>query len=244
MGELHQLLAVEPDLKATAQAELARVRGLFNAPDQFIGQTRTYRPLEEDGEPLPPENKQLAAHVNDEIAILFSKYGEWVDATMEKEVTNTHTSAPIIVNGVTLVSGLPAPALLNLEGKFSELKSVLQAIPTNDVTEHWEWDDGLGCYVSEDRITYRTKKVPMTRVAYEATKEHPAQVQAYTDDVREGEWTTVIYSGMITATEKRMLLDRVDEVLRAVKKARQTANNAEVVETTVANKLFDYITKG
>lgn len=240
MAQLHELLAVESDLRTAAAQELSRVRGMFEAPTAFVGQTRMYRPLLEGGEPLPAENTPLGSHVTDELTSLFVKFGEWVEAVVQKEMTNTMTSASVVVDGVILAEDLPAPALLNLESRLAELRQVIQSIPTLTPSEEWTWDENAGVYVSAPRITYRTKKVPRTLVAYEATKEHPAQVQVFQEDIREGEWTTTIFCATMTVAAKNAMLDRLDKVLRAVKKARQKANTADIAEVSVSG-LFDYI---
>ena len=43
----------------------------------------------------------------------------------------------------------------------------------------------------------------------EATQQHPAQVQVYMEDVPEGDWTTVKFSGALPASRVRTLLERV-----------------------------------
>ena len=51
------------------------------------------------------------------------------------------------------------------------------------------------------------------------------------------------WSGLITVAEKAAMLDRVEEVLRAVKKARSRANAAEVdvKQNVIGAKTLTYI---
>lgn len=242
MGKLHELLAVESDLKARAQAAIAAVRGTFAGnTGALLGQTRVYRPLSDGGEPLPDENKGLAMTVEGQLKLLWESFGTWVDAVIQKEVTNQSTSADVEVEGVVIVGGLPAPALLNLETRLAELRSVVDSVPVLDMAEEWTWDAKNSRYVSRERITYRTAKLPKAFVAYEATKEHPAQIQMFTEDVRVGEWKTVIHSGAITLARKTELLNRVDQLARAVKKARQRANDFEVKNVNVSKPIHDFV---
>ena len=45
MGKLHELLAVEADLKAKAQSAIARIKHLFGeGQGRLVGQSRTYSP--------------------------------------------------------------------------------------------------------------------------------------------------------------------------------------------------------
>lgn len=240
MGKLHELLAVDSELKGEAQRASSRVQNTFDG-NKLIGQVRTYQPLEEGGEIFDDEVTVLATSVSDELTVFWAAFGSWLDASVQKESTNQQTSADIEVDGSSLAQLLPAPALLNLESKLAEIRRVYAAIPTNDPTKQWTWDEDQGCYVSHPQTTYRTRKVPKSFVAYEATPEHPAQVEMFTEDVRVGSWTTVVQSGMISPSEKRKLLARIDALLRATKKARQRANDIEVQDIHIASKLFAYI---
>ena len=187
MGKLHELLAVEADLKAQAQQALAKVKNLFqDGTGKLVGQVRTYEPLFEGGEPHSPEITVLATTIANELDALRGPLVAWINAAVTKEVTNQKTSAHIVLDGDGDfdAENLPAKALLNLESKLAELRQVIVAIPTNDPSETWGFDTQLEHYVSAPRVTYRTKKVPKAVVMYEATKEHPAQVQAFTEDER------------------------------------------------------------
>lgn len=243
MSELHQLLAIEPDLKARAQSELARLQDRFSDTGNYLGQTRVYSPLDDGGDALPAERKELPGRVPTELDDLMTVYGEWINAAMSKEITNTRTSADVEVDGHTVLANMPAPALLNLESKLAELKSALKAIPVNDIAERWAYDETLECFVSDVKTSYRTRKIKKTQVAYEATKEHPAQILAYDEDVREGTWETTLYSGMVTPVQKRDMLERLDKLIRAVKSARQRANSAQVSDFE-GRALLKYIISG
>jgi hypothetical protein len=87
----------------------------------------------------------------------------------------------------------------------------------------------------------RSKKIPRNHVVSEATKEHAAQVQVFTEDVPAGDWTTVKFSGALPATRVRQLLDRVEEVQRAVKYAREEANATEVSDRKAGDAVFGYL---
>jgi hypothetical protein len=77
-----------------------------------------------------------------------------------------------------------------------------------------------------------------------ATEAHAAQVAKEMNTLVVGKFTTKKWSGMISPAEKSDVLARVDALIRAVKRARQRANQAEVVKTTVGNKLFEFILEG
>jgi hypothetical protein len=239
MGKLHELLAVEGDLKSAAQRALKDVSALFQAG--LLGITRRYTPLRDGDMRLPDERTELATTVPIQLDLLSRHMGRWIDIAYQKEVTNTETMADVIVDGTLLLGAVPAPALLNLESKLAEVRKVYAAMPVNDAAERWQFHDGQGCWVSEPRITYRTQKVRKSFVAYEATKEHAAQVQVYTEDDRVGTWETTIFSGAVTAVQKQAYLDRIDALQRAVKQARQRANNIDAMKGGIAESVFKFI---
>ena len=244
MAKLHELIAVEGDLKSKALAVLSEIGSLFSSgAGNFIGHTRSYTPMVDGGDNLPSENKEVGAAVRSELSRLASTVGGWIDVSVQKEQSNTQTRADVIVDGLPILSGLSAPALLNLESKLVTLRSVYNAIPTLDVSERWTYNSGAEVFESDPTRSYRTKKVPRALVLYDATDKHPAQVQAFTEDVPEGTWTTVKRSGAITLRAKRELLDRLDRLAQAVKEARQRANDVTANKDTVASAIFTYIHK-
>jgi hypothetical protein len=76
---------------------------------------------------------------------------------------------------------------------------------------------------------------------YEATDKHPAQVQALDEDVPVAKRTTHVWSGMLSVYDKSLLLDRVDTLIQAFKRARQRANEAELVERHMGKRIFQYL---
>ena len=89
--------------------------------------------------------------------------------------------------------------------------------------------------------TVRTKKIPRNHVKAEATEHHPAQVEVYYEDVAVGYWRTVKFSGALPARRVNELLERVERLQQAVKFAREEANNLEVEDQKVGEKVFQYL---
>ncbi|MEL6310420.1 MAG: hypothetical protein AAFQ52_19930, partial [Chloroflexota bacterium] len=83
--------------------------------------------------------------------------------------------------------------------------------------------------------------IPRNHVKAEATKEHPAQVEVYYEDIVVGNWQTIKYSGALPASRVAVLKERVRALQEAVKFAREEANSAEVDEQTVGETIFNYI---
>jgi hypothetical protein len=96
-------------------------------------------------------------------------------------------------------------------------------------------------YASDSYQTTKTKKVMKNHVKAEATKEHPAQVETYTEDVVVGYWTTVKFSAAIPAKEKNEMLNRVRELQEAVKCAREEANGMETESKKIGAAVLQYV---
>ena len=243
MGKLHELLAVEPDLKGAAEKILVETVNTFTKKEgHFKAQVRSYEPLDDEGLKLPEEKTEMVSTVKDKLQWTWTNFGKYIDAVAQKETTNTKASAYIEIDGVKVLEDpLPATLLLALEGRLRQVRSAYAAIPTLDPADHWEWDSQYKAYVTDAKESFKTKKVRKNHVLAEATDKHPAQVEVYTEDVIVGRWTTRKWSSMLTPAEKSDLMTRVDVLIRAVKQARQRANSCDVEKVSVSKKLFDFI---
>ena len=241
MKKLHELLSIEPDLRTEAQKISGEVRETLADSKRVHGMIRTFRPLDEDEDPLPDERVEMLTTVRGELIRFNVSMAKFIDSAVSKEVTNTVASATLQLGESAFE--LPATALLNLENRLAEIRKVYAAIPTLDPAEVWNYDEDLEVYVADTRIAYKTRKVPKTHVSYEATKEHPAQVEIYHEDIRVGEREQIMHSGAMTLARKRVLLGRIDDMLKEVKQARQRANDIEVKEVQIAARVFEVINK-
>jgi hypothetical protein len=239
MGKLHELLAVEKDITVRTKEFMRELGRLFALDGSFFGKFKSYRALEEGGLEMPNEVSNAPTTAYKELERLSDLFAGWVDASVQKEETNADTTGSLTVGEEVLF--LTSPTLLNLENKLSALLSTLKGTPTLDPAETWVWDDSVGTWQSQPRITYRTDKRLRSHEASPATDRHPAQVQTFSEDVRIGEWTTVIASGMLSADEKKALVSRTEALLLDVVRARQRANDEEVKNIKIGNLLTSQI---
>ena len=89
--------------------------------------------------------------------------------------------------------------------------------------------------------TLKTFKTPRNHVKAEATEHHPAQVDVYYEDITIGYWRTVKFSGALPARRINELLQRVEILQQAVMFAREEANNSEVEDKRVGERIFQFI---
>ena len=95
-----------------------------------------------------------------------------------------------------------------------------------------------------DERRSKTKNKHRHEVMVPATKEHPAQVNQWNEDLPIGTFITTRWTGTISPAKKAEMMDRIDTLLKAVKKARSRANRTEVVKLPVGKKIFDFINEG
>lgn len=248
MGRLHELLAVEGDLQGVAKKVIDETINTFTKKvEHFRGHVKTLSMFDETRNELEGgvvERKELVTTVCDKLKYMFDNVSPYYDAVLQKEQTNQKAKADLVVNGVTLGKDLPATFLLGLETKLKSIRSAIESIPTLQPGISWESDDvsGTGVYKTKHPVTtYKTEKTIQHKVMYEATKEHPAQLQAWNEDVKIGRYETDNVSGMLTVSEKSMRLKRIDELIRCVKKARQAANNVDIEKASIGKNISNYI---
>ena len=246
--KLHELLAVEQGLQTAAKKINEETVKTFGKRDEhFVGTVREIKHFaEEDFKLDVTEYKEMVTTVGEKLSYAAGPNIRALDAFVQKEATNQMARADFVVDEKVLIAAMPGTALLGLEGKLTELRAVYEAIPTLSPGPTWLADrdrDAKGrVYRSENPdVTFRTRRVIKPVIMAPATREHPAQVQAVNEDVPVAKITTQHLSGMITTAEKSDLLARLDKLIRAAKRARQRANNTEVVKATIGKILFDYI---
>ncbi len=238
---LNQILAIEKGVKATSHRVLADAYQQLQKPAPLTGILRTYRPRDDEGERLPQERTEVKVRVSEEVAQVRKALGRMLDVMITKDRANTAAKADIVVAGRVLVADVPVTTLLTLEKQLVDLRTFVTKLPVLDIGERWSYDDDAGAYVTDARETTRTKKVPRNHVLAEATDKHPAQVQVYQEDVIVGYWTTRTYSGAIPGAQRAAMVDRVDELLAAVRTAREEANDIEVTDVQCGDALLGYL---
>lgn len=240
-AKLNQIIAVVNGKKSQSQKRLTDIYHKLQKADLFSGISRNYEALDEDGESQPSEQKFVQYKVEDAFAEAKDALTELLDAVATQDWANTKARANVVVDGNVLLENVPVTYLLILEKTLTDIHTFVSKLPTLDPAEKWAFNSDADCYASEKHSTNKTKKVPRAHILYEATKEHPAQVETFTEDVKVGEWHTIKFSGAIPAQTKNQLLQKVTKVQEAVKFAREEANSVEVAPVKVGDKLFGYL---
>ncbi len=242
-NKLHELLAVEQDRKSKANQVIGETKKIFTKYDPYFdGMIKKYVPLEEDAEQIPDETKEMVTTVKKALEESLAEVAKALDATLSKEETNaSNTAKAELIVGEQNFGTYAATSLLALEAQLNKVLELYRAIPTLDATKKWVFDDQNGVYKTEEEVKFRSVKRPKVIVKYEATEKHPAQTELLNLDLQVGKYETIYYSGKVTSTQKNTMVERIEQLIEAVKIARAKANNVEVNNVKLSQELFTFI---
>ena len=232
MAKLHELLAVDGNLKSQADKTRTELMNTFEKKTHhFTEKTVTFKPFEEGADTVTESQLDIQTTVTKELKWLSDFLIKSLDVSYQVAEANTIARADVILDdGNILLSRVPATSLLELEKRMKELHDFVVAIPTLDPSKGFRPDPDRGSDIfkarQEDKT--RTKKIQKPLTLAPATDKHPAQVQLVTEDIPVGTITTLEWSGLITVAAKGDMLYRVESLTRAIKQARSRANDSYV----------------
>lgn len=244
MAKLNQIVAVATGKKSKLATEKTAIYKKLGVQALFAGLTRRYQPLNEEGEMLPPEDKNIQYHAWDAFADFAKLQEDLIDVVATQDVANCSARADVKVGDQVILTGVPVTHLMFLEKQLTDVRTFISHLPTLEPGETWSWSTETESYRSEAARTVRTQKVRKSMILVEATEHHPAQVEVYNEDIPVGYWSTVKFSGAVPMEQKTQLLNRVDSLLDAVKIAREEANMIDVENVQYGRKLLTYIMGG
>lgn len=234
MAKLHEVLAVDGNLKSQAAKTRSDLMNTFEKKQHHFSENKvTFTPNEEGGKLSVESQLDLQTTVKKELKWLSDFMVKSLDVSYQVAETNTKARADVVMaDGSILITSVPATSLLELEKRAKEMHDFVVSIPTLDPAKGFELDSSRSSdgdvYKARDVRKTRTKKISKPLVMAPATDKHAAQVQLVTEDVPVGEILTMEWSGLITTAEKGDMLARVEDFTRAVKAARSRANDTEV----------------
>jgi len=241
MLKLNQVIAIVTGRKATVARDLTEIYQGMSKIDLLSGLHRIYRPSdEENGEKLPVEAKAVQITVKTQLARARAVLTRSFDMVATMDCGNQTAKADITVDGTLVAKDVPVCHLLFLEKQLTDLHTVFHSIPVLSPERQWVSQND-GTYKSDMTSTIRTKKVPKVLVRAPATTQHQAVTELMNEDIIVGYYDKVDTSGAMLATDRTALIERCRSLIEAVKKARETANNTEVTESTIGTQINDYL---
>ena len=239
--KLNQILAVEKGVKSDVQRKVTDAYHTLQKASLLSGISRTYQPIDDEGEQLPPESTRVQVQAEQVLKSAAEALTRLFDVTGTKDVANCSARADVVVDGTVLLRDVPVTYLLFLEKQLTDLHTLIGKLPALDPSETWTLDETTDTWRTEPVKTTRTKKVPRNHVLAEATEHHPAQVQVFTEDVVVGYWTKVAFSGAVPQRRINELQARLTKLQDAVKFAREEANGIEVTDQRYGDAVFGYL---
>lgn len=248
MAKLHEILAVEGDLEGRSKVAIDETKKVLAKPAMFTGMTRTCVMFDSEDTAPPAEHQEMTTTVQQRLDYTNAFLSDWYDAVLSKDVTNCIAKADIVIEqtGETIASDVPVTFLLGLETKLKAVREIYSGAPTLQAGIRWDERTDLGKGVFSQHHPgkkLKTAKKFKHQVLYDATDKHPAQIEKWEEQVPVGEYTEEILSGMLTSARKAELLGRIDQLIQAVKKARQRANATDLEPRKIGKSLFDFINK-
>lgn len=241
MAKLNQIIAIAAGKKSQSQKAITEAYQNLQKGSLLDGISRTYKPKDDEGETFPSEKKSVQMKCRESIRTVSAALTELFDIVATQDHANCLAKASVVVDGSTILKDVPVTTLLFLEKQLVDIHTFVEKLPTLDPSETWQYNQDADYYASEPYQTTKTKKVLKNHVKAEATKEHPAQVETYTEDIVVGHWTTVKFSGAIPAREKNLILERVRKLQEAVKFAREEANGLEIESKKMGASVLQYL---
>lgn len=247
-GQLHELLAVEGDLKGEKEKVKEECIVTFSKkPGLFMGFVKNLNMFSEERRNEEGEERQdLTETVPKKLSYIAGAFSRYWDVRLQKESANQEAKADVEIEGEVLFKDMPVSFLLGMEEELKQLRKVFDAIPTLSPGIEWEKDTAQGKDVYKAKHSVeknKTEKTVQHKVLVPPTKEHPAQVTEWTEDKPVGKYVSNTWSGMVTPFEKSTMLSKLDKMLRTFKKARQRANTQETKSIHVGKTIFDFIQK-
>ncbi len=240
-AKLSQVVAIEKSTKSRVYAEVTEIHKALQRTEPLKGIARAYTPKNDGDDVFPSESTPVQLRAE---RLMEQAQTAWVamfDTVAQKEWANQGATADVIVDGYKLLENVPVCYLLFLEKQASDLRAFVAKLPVLDPAESWEYSDNQDCWQTKPKQTTKTKKIRKPVVKYEATKEHPAQVEMMDEDIVQGTWSTTHYSGALPAARVSDMLRKVERLQDALKMARESANDRPAPEKLAGRAILDFV---
>lgn len=251
---LGTILGLREGAQAQSHEAVTALHRQTKMVDRFNGLVREYTPdsVADGGTPetLPGENKLVELKAEELLRDMAGAMSRFWDLQLTMDSADTTAFGDIRVSDghggqVVLVEHVPVTTLMVLSKKLEDVRKFIRTLPVLNPSFTWSPDD------TDDHVwrttpveTIRAKKTKRYQSVAPATKEHREQVVVWDEDVRAGVWTKIERSGALSPRRYGELLARVDELIDAVKVAREEANRVTAPDRKIADSLFGFLIEG
>lgn len=242
MGKrLISIVMLQRTIKARTGALVSTAYKNVQKPALFTGLAREYTPKAEDGTPLPSETQQVQLGAMSLLTSVATDMTSYWDITATRDMGNQLARADVKVRGQVILEDVPTSTLLFLEKQLIDVRTFVTACPTLDSAKEWMTDEITGISRTRPIETTRSEKVEETSIVVQATDKFPAQTRDRVRDQIVGTWATTHFSGAFTTAQQHTLVGRINELIDAVKLAREEANVIIVEDVRVGDALFGFL---
>lgn len=246
--KLHEVLGAQTQITQQADKTRTELAATFEKKRHLFAEKRSTFKSTQEGTPDVSEiQSTLQSTVAKELSWITPILVRHIDNEATIDSGNTVAKADVkLDDGTVILTGVPATQLMQLAKRLNDIFTLVSAIPTLDPAAGFTPDPSRGenIYVARETRKQRTKKIQQPLVLIQPTEHHPGQAQLITNDVVIGDLIEQEWSGLITPAEKSDMLDRIEELRRAVKTARARANDVSVEDIKIGQKLLDRIFLG
>lgn len=247
MTVLHELLAVEKHRNNQVENLLSETAAKFGKYDYFAGALKTLKMLEESPsnaalETAAKAQREVPTTVHETLEYVFDHWANAEDVQIQKNKTNRKATGTVELPGLVLAD-MPVDELLGLEVRLEKLRNLAKTMPSLNAAKAWTaLPERKGLFRTEHtEQTTKTEKIMYPVVMSPATDKHPAQVKEATKDVVVGTFSLIEYSGAASTEQKARFIERLDNLLAAVKQARMRANTTEVEQAKVGKQITGWL---
>ena len=249
-GKLHELIAVDGDVKSKSAKILEETFNTFNKRgDLFRGHTKSLTMFKEadQAQNAIDDSHEITTTVPARLLYTKDALVRSMDVHFQKEVSNQEANADIIIDGEVLASNIPATYLLGLETELKKIRQVFAVAPTLDNGIEWVSDTNKKNIwkTAKPEESFKTAKtfrhIILDPAKIQGEVGIPAQIEKWTDTENVGKYSKTSLSGCISSNQKHRLMERVDTLLVAVKQARMRANDREASNREIGETLMGYL---
>jgi hypothetical protein len=238
--KLHELIALRKGEVGRSESRLNEIKKRLLKPSIYSGFAKTYEPIDEEGETLPPEFKRVQRNVDSELKDAQESILKLWNTVAAVELGNCEAKEDIVVNGETILEQVPVATLLFLEKQLFHVRTIIEAIPTLSPDYEWKRDENDGLHKTDVVKTHRNVKHTKVITLVQQDEHHAGQATTIEEPKLAGHWNTVQHSGALPEVRKTLLLGRVEDMLDGVQAARARANTSEAKEMNT-KRIIDFI---
>lgn len=260
--KLNVVLAKTEHLASSYKQNVKDYLGFFkDKQTSFRGEKKTYEPMSGTIDiPSERSNKLVVTTVDEKLQYLVETNAEYINSLFSQEATNAtgNAKAELKVGDVSF-GVLTSLELLRMKSllEHGEFEQMYSNIPVRNDDEEW---NPTTEEMYKSRNIFQSKKQEGTKKS--TTKESYILEDPNVKNIKTGDsykptvaskdtildlgnFTYQKFSGEWSHRERAELLRRRTQLLSAVIEALKTANEVEVVESSVtAEKLFNFLHKG